>query len=208
MIATKPQVEPGKRLTFDKVNRRTHLYAALFFLPWFFVYGISSAVFNHPKWFDTGSMQWKPLFDREYSAEPSSASTDLRALGGRILLDNGLDGQFMVRRTAGGMVEINQNRFLSNRQITYNPESHHLTARQSVVHWQMVLTRLHTRGGFEAPGFLQHLWSVIVDVIQAAMLVWIASGLYMWWHLKRFRKWGLLALGAGMVLFTAFLLGL
>jgi hypothetical protein len=55
---------------------------------------------------------------------------------------------------------------------------------------------------------LQHLWSVIVDVIQVSMLVWIASGLYMWWHLKGFRKWGLLALGAGMAVFIAFLVGL
>jgi hypothetical protein len=30
----------------------------------------------------------------------------------------------------------------------------------------------------------------------------------MWWHLKRLRNWGLLALGSGLAVFTAFLLGL
>ena len=58
------------------------------------------------------------------------------------------------------------------------------------------------------PGFLRNLWPVIVDVIQVAMIMWIASGLYMWWHLKRYRSWGSAALGCGSALFVAFLLKL
>src|SRR5262245_53858116 len=128
MIATKTRIEPTRRISFDKINRRTHLYAALFFMAWFSVYGVSSAVFNHPKWFDRGPMQSKPLFGREYAAELAPGA-DLRQFAARILDDNGIKGQFVVRRVAGGNIEINQNRFLSNRQITYDLASHRLTAR-------------------------------------------------------------------------------
>lgn len=206
VAAEQTQAQGG--IGFDKINRRTHLYAGLFFLPWFFIYGASSAVFNHPKWFSSGPMQWNALFDREYDAGPLAATPDLRAFGAKTLQDSGLTGEFVVRQDAKGNIEIDQNRFLSNIQLLYNPQAHHLTAKRSVPKWPGLLTRLHTRGGFEGSGRLQYLWSVIVDIVQLAIFVWVASGLYMWWQLKRFRNWGLLALGSGIALFTAFVAGL
>ena len=46
------------------------------------------------------------------------------------------------------------------------------------------------------------------DATAHFMAAQILQGLYMWWHLKRFRKWGLLALRAGGAVLTAFLIGL
>ena len=120
-----------------------------------------------------------------------------------------LKGQFVVRRGPNGTIQVDQNRFLSNVQLDYDPAAHRLTARKSPApKWPNLLTRVHTRGGFEQPGFLENFWSVIVDIVQVGIFVWVASGLYMWWHLKRFRNWGWLALGSGIALFTAFVLGL
>ena len=42
---------------------------------------------------------------------------------------------------------------------------------------------MHARGGFEQEGFLQLSWSVVVDIVCVWMIVWIASGLFMWWEL-------------------------
>ena len=36
------------------------------------------------------------------------------------------------------------------------------------------------------------------------MIVWIASGLYMWWGLPGQRRWGWLAIAAGTVTFVMF----
>jgi hypothetical protein len=195
-------------MPFDKINRRTHLYAALFFLPWFFVYGVSSAVFSHPAWFNRGPMEWTLLSDREYHLDVPPAEADLRPAGLKILNDSGASGQFVVLRNPQGHIQVNQGRFLSVKQYIYDPQSKRLAVRTDQFRWSSLLTRLHARGGFEAPGFLQNLWSVLVDLVQIGIMIWMASGIYMWWHLKRLRKWGFVALGGGVLSFAVFLLGL
>jgi hypothetical protein len=195
---------------FGKINRRTHLYSGLFFLPWFLFYGLSAAVFNHPRWFESADKKRQLLFDRFYPVECPSPVGDLRPFAERALRDSGLDGQFVVRSEHFDSITIVivQDRFLSNTAIRWNSVSRRLTATRSGLDWRKLLTKIHTRAGFEAPGSLQNLWSVIVDVIQVAIIIWIASGLYMWSHLKRNRGWGLLTLACGVLLFAAFLLKL
>src|SRR5579862_7598944 len=86
-----------RRIGFDKINRRAHLYSGLFFLPWFLFYGLSAAVFNHPKWFDGAEVKRKLLFDRPYPVQCPNPVGDLRPFAERALRDSGLDGQFSVR---------------------------------------------------------------------------------------------------------------
>ncbi|MEO8425771.1 MAG: hypothetical protein ABI651_01535 [Verrucomicrobiota bacterium] len=38
-------------ITFDRINRRTHLYLGLILIPWVMMYGISSFVISHHAWF-------------------------------------------------------------------------------------------------------------------------------------------------------------
>jgi len=47
-----------------------------------------------------------------------------------------------------------------------------------------------------------------VDLVCLGFIVWIATGIYMWWQLRRTRSWGFLALGSGVLLFLVFLLAL
>jgi predicted permease len=63
---------------------------------------------------------------------------------------------------------------------------------------------MHGRGGFEQEGLLDRSWSVIVDVVCLAIVIWIASGLYMWWGLPGSRNWGWIAIVAGVVAFVFF----
>jgi hypothetical protein len=210
MNATEPTIWHRRRIGFEKINRRTHLYSGLFFLPWFLFYGLSAAVFNHPKWFEGTEVKRKLMFDRSYPADCPNPVGDLRPFAERALRDSGLDGQFVVRSEHFDSITIViiQDRFLSSTMITWNSTSRRLIAARSGLDWRKLLTKIHTRGGFDETGFLRNLWSVIVDVVQMATIIWIATGLYMWWHLKRYRGWGLVALGVGDVLFVAFLLKL
>jgi hypothetical protein len=205
---TGPLIYRRRRIGFDKINRRTHLYAGLFFIPWFLFYALSSIVFNHPKWFDSGPPKMNLLFDRAWTAEPAPTEGDPRPFVRRALKANDLDGQFFVRWEPDGKIVVDQVRFLFATRISYDPATRRLTAMRAGFSWRTLLTRVHTRGGFDTNGSLQILWAVIVDVIQVAMIVWLASGLYMWWTLRRFRAWGLLALASGFGVFAAFLLGL
>ena len=47
-------------------------------------------------------------------------------------------------------------------------------------------------------------WSVVVNLVCLALIVWIASGLYMWWHLPGQQRWGAIAIAAGTATFVLF----
>jgi hypothetical protein len=68
-----------------------------------------------------------------------------------------------------------------------------------------LLSGLHQRGGFGHGSFMNDLWGVVVDIVSVGFILWVVSGLYMWWHLKQARKWGFVALGSGCAVFALFL---
>ncbi len=74
--------------------------------------------------------------------------------------------------------------------------------------WDQFLTGMHARGGFEDDDLVPLSWSVVVDVFCVAMIVWVASGLYMWWGLPSHRRFGWLTILAGTASFLVFTLGL
>src|SRR5438552_4380409 len=90
-----------KWITFDKLNRRTHLYASMFFMPWVLVYGLSSAVFNHPQWFRGGPAKVESIIDRQYDPGPVPAAGELDAFAEKIQKETGLTGHYIVRGNQG-----------------------------------------------------------------------------------------------------------
>ena len=198
---------PGRRLTFDWLNRRMHLYLALALLPWFLVYGASSVFFSHPTWFEKAPPN-KVLFERAYELEPIPADADLKPIGARIQKDAGLEGHFNVFRSPSGSINLWTTTFMKSTQVTYDPKNHTLKAENSVFRFGSMLTRLHTRGGFDNPGLLHQAWSIIVDLVQLAIVLWVISGFIMWWKLRRHRTWGLLATAAGIISFAIFMANL
>ena len=88
-------------MTFNLINRRTHLYLAMFLLPWFLVNGISSIPFSHHSYFRElyrdGIPQWTVRFERDYD-RPVPHDANLRKIGAQILQDLGLEGAFCINR--------------------------------------------------------------------------------------------------------------
>lgn len=72
-------------LTFDKVNRRAHLYLGLVLAPWFLLYAASGFVLNHGAWFQGGAKgsPWTRTFERPYRLPPVSDAGDKDALAER-----------------------------------------------------------------------------------------------------------------------------
>ncbi len=200
-----PSLQPPA-LSFNKFNRRTHLYAALFFMPWFLVYGVSSLAFSHPTWFNR-EPQWNVLSERDYRFGPIAPDADLRTIAGKIQRDSGLEGEFGLYRSPENVFHLYRPGFITATEIVYDPGKERLVVRETPFRVMGVLQRLHTRGGFEGSA-LNKAWGVIVDLVQIMMMIWILSGLYMWWSLRQLRVWGLLALGAGVASFTLFMLAL
>ena len=66
---------------------------------------------------------------------------------------------------------------------------------------------MHARGGFDQEGMLQRSWSIVVDLVCLAIVVWIATGLYMWWGVP-VPAAEVLSLAAGVSSFLVFTQGL
>ena len=195
-------------MKFPHFVRRLHLYLGLALLSWVAVYGVSSAVFAHPAWFDgfyqDGKPLWAARFDRTYDL-PIPPGANLRDVGARIVADSGLSGSFGANRPNEYQVNVYVFTFWSATQIRYMVKEKRLIAEDRRFRWDHFLTGMHARGGFDQPSLLSKLWGAVVDVVCIGFLLWIASGLYMWWQLRSCRKWGWVALGGGFALFAVFL---
>jgi hypothetical protein len=198
-------------MSFNLFVRRLHLYLALTLLPWFLMYGLSSAPFAHKNWFDAlyndGTPTWKLRAELPYDA-PVPPDEELRQLGARIVRDTGLTGSFGTYRPNPREVHVYVHTFWTATQVKYFTEQKLLRLEDRRFRWDEFLTGMHARGGFEDRRPLNLGWSLIVDLVCVGFLLWIASGIYMWWKLPQTRGWGWLALGGGVAVFVIFLVTL
>jgi hypothetical protein len=130
---------------------------------------------------------------------------DLRAFGAALLKEAGIhDMAFGAYRQSPSQVNVYAHTFLKSTQLRYLTDRKKLVVEDRRFRWDQFLTGLHARGGFDQESFLEDSWGIVVDFVCIAMLVWIASGLYMWWGLRGHRGWGWLALLSGALSFAWF----
>jgi hypothetical protein len=195
---------------FLHITRRTHLYLGIFLLPWFFMYGVSSIPFSHAASLQQslGPAEWTPRVEMAYNIEVP-AGNELRATGERMLKDAGVEpGAFGAYREGGGRISVYRHDFWRATRITYFPDQKRLKAEDRAFRWDHFLTGMHARGGFEQPGILDKSWGIVVDLVCLSMMIWIASGLIMWWQIPGHRMWGGIAIAAGAAAFAIFLMKL
>jgi hypothetical protein len=201
-------------VTFSHLNRRVHLYLGLALLPWFFMYGISSIPFAHNDFFQRldearGLPLWTPRAELTLEATPPADPKALRAFGADLLQRAGIEASnFGTYRQSANQVNVYVYSFWKSTQVKFFVDRKVLPIEDRRFRWDHFLTGMHARGGFEQEGWLQTSWSVVVDLVCLALVVWIASGLYMWWGLPGHRRWGWLAIVAGTASFVLFTLGL
>ncbi len=197
-------------MTFAQLTRRTHLYLGLALLPWFFMYGISSVPFAHNQYFERrDAAKALPLWTLRATHTvdiPVPATADgFRAFGAALLQHAGIAAStFGTYRQSPTQVNVYVYSFWKSTQLKYFPDQKRLTVEDRRFRWDHFLTGMHARGGFDQDGFLVRSWSVVVDLVCLAIVVWIASGLYMWWGLPGSRRWGLVTIAAGAVSFVVF----
>ncbi len=197
-------------MTYSHLNRRLHLYLGMALLPWFFMYGISSVPFAHNQFFDRrdaakGLALWTLRAERTLDVPVPDDTAGLRALGATLLRDAGVDASsYGAYRQSPTQVNVYAYSFWKSTQLKYFVDQKKLTVEDRRFRWDHFLTGMHARGGFEQEGFLLRSWSVVVDLVSVAMIVWVASGLYMWWELPGQRRWGWLAILGGAASFLFF----
>ena len=92
--------------------------------------------------------------------------------------------------------------FLSPVRLNYFLDERRLIAERRSFSLRPFLSGMHTRGGYDMGGFWDSVWAVCVDIVSVGLILWIASGIYMWWGIPSTRRWGWLALGAGAACFA------
>ena len=184
-------------------------------LPWFLMYGISSIVFAHSAFFDTrdkakGLPLWtvrarhayRATVPREPEAQRDFGRTLLRELSPG-LLERPMSSAF---RAGSNTVHVYAFSFLEHTRAEYAIAQGEVKIEDRRLRFEHLLTGMHARGGYDHPGLLPTLWAAIVDLVCIAFLLWIATGLYMWWGVSGHRAWGSIAIAAGAGSFLAFTL--
>lgn len=184
------------------------MYVALFLSPWLLMYALSTLVMNHREIFvakyGRGPVPFKVERELAYAGSfaPDAAPKDI---GRQILVSLDLDGAYGVNRRPDGTIIINRNDLVSPRRITYTPASQKLVVEKMEPRANAFLERFHRRRGFATGYALDTVWAVTVDALIAALVVWVLSGIWMWWEMKATRKFGAVAALGGVAVFAVFL---
>src|ERR1044071_556634 len=177
-------------ISFNKINRRTHLYLGLALLPWLLMYGVSSAIIIHfnpieplPK-----ELAFEKPYDKPVDLKgPNNANNtpELRATAARILKDLDMEGGFWVDKPNADTLHIDRFSFRGNSSLTYSAKKQTLKLERQKMRVPQVIQRMHFRGGFHQPDFANNAWGVLVDLACIAILFWVISGAIMWWQLPK-----------------------
>ena len=198
-------------MNFNTFNRRTHLYLGMALFPWVLMYGLSSLVINHGPFFNKiskeGMPQWTIKTEQPYH-RPVPEKADLQMVATEIMDDFGLRASFFVSRPTPERLNIHVRNFLSSTRLIYFIDEERLLVEELPMQWRNFLIGMHLRGGYGQDLFLDDLWAVMLDLVCLAFLIWVISGIIMWWKFHHLRFWGAVALIGGLATFGWFLLAL
>lgn len=194
--------------------RRLHLYLGLCLLPWLLMYGVSSLPFAHNEYFNrrdaaNGQPLWVPRSERPFSAAVPTDAAALREFGRGVLREVGLEAPNLdAYRANSNTVYVIAYSFLKTVRVTYAIDRQKLIVEDRRFRFDQFLTGMHGRGGFGQDGWLAKSWGIVVDLACLGMIVWIATGYYMWWGIPGHRRWGWAAILGGVATFALFTLRL
>jgi len=200
-------------MTFPHLNRRLHLYLGLVLVPWFAMYALSALAMSHRGLvarLGGGEGEWTHRFTRAYDADltPDADASARRAFARRVVDEHRLECAFHAGRIRDGQIDVMCFTVFAATRFRYDLHERLLTAEDTRFGPVLVLTRMHGRGGFHHDRVGDDLWAMMVDLVCLGLLIWVVTGLYMWWKTPGQRRWGTITLLAGFSCFIAFMLGL
>ena len=190
----------------SRLVRRIHMFTGLFLAPWMVMYALSTLVMAHQEYVNSFYGSKSPVMVKERELDYSrSFPTNLTrdAIAQTILNDLSMDGAHSVSGGRnGGPLVIQRQHAMPQRRLTFDASTSKITIEREEFRTPTVLERLHRRRGYNHPYALEDTWGFTVDVACAGIIIWVASGLIMWWRLPRLRTWGAIAVGGGILSFA------
>lgn len=188
--------------------RRIHAYLGLFLLLFFLKFAISAIPFSHGKKFNEyykDKPQWEKRFERDYQIEvPEKA--DLNVIGGKILTDLGMKGSYGAWWNGSNRIAVHTFSFKGTTRIFYQIKEKKLIVEDKLFRWDHFLHKFHWIGGYHQSRFIHDLFAFMIDLTCLGVIVWVITGLVMWWQIPSTRKWGIAALASGWLSFIVFMI--
>jgi hypothetical protein len=194
--------------SWNLIIRRTHLYLGMFLMPWLLVYGLSTLTLNHREWFAQylpAEPQFLPLWEKPQPLIVPLQDGNLREVVRALLDAHSLQGPFFAQQQ-GRRININVQNFIEPIKVTYDLDRQLLRAEKKKFSLVEVLVRLHFRVGYNGGGTLATIWPMFVDLFCATMLIWIITGLILWWKVRDSRRWGWVTISAGFLAIAVLLM--
>jgi hypothetical protein len=193
----------------SKFIRRTHMYLGLLLAPWILLYALSTLAMAHREAFRLNfetRLPWDKVGEQVLPMQFSAGATP-EFMGEQILQTLHLDGAFRATLSEDkNTLTVLRNEAISPRRITYSVGDGHLLVERQRFVTQPFLERMHRRRGYGAAFVADNGWAGSVDMVIAAITLWVLSGLWMWWELKITRLTGGVVALSGAALFLALIL--
>lgn len=191
------------------VIRQIHLYLGLFLAPWMLIYALSTMAMNHREYFKQhyGGTMVKWQTEKEQTLTPHfKPDASAQEMAASILQSVNDYGNFNANLTRDRQkLTINRSDPVTPRRFTYTPADGKLVIEKQEFRSAPFLEGLHRRRGFQSSFMLDKLWGASVDLVIISMVLWVLSGVWMWWSLKPTRRLGMVMAGVGCALFALFL---
>ncbi len=190
--------------------RRVHTWLGLLLIMFFLKFAVSAIPFSHGRSFNEyykDKPQWRQRYEREYSIELPKDS-DLREIGGRILDELDMHGSYGAWRMGSDRISVNIFSFGNTARVIYNIKDGKVVVEDKVFRWDDFLRKFHWIGGYHQDRFIHDLFAFMIDLTCVAVIIWVMTGLAMWWRIPSARKWGIIALAGGWISFIIFLVTL
>jgi uncharacterized iron-regulated membrane protein len=70
--------------------------------------------------------------------------------------------------------------------------------------WDHFILKFHWVGGYQHDNLIRDIWAFLMDIVFVATIIWVVTGIYLWWKIRQTRLWGAIALGGGVISFLIF----
>jgi len=172
------------------------------------MYALSTLVMAHDAWVKSFYPSRRPALvtDRELDySRAIPANSTREQIAEMILRDLGLEGTYSLTGGRNGQpLVIHRQIAITTRHITFDSSKNKIVVTHDQFRMADFLERLHRRRGYNQYA-LENTWGSSVDLAVVTMVFWSLSGVWLCWELKQTRRWGALALSAGLALFVMFL---
>jgi hypothetical protein len=170
--------------------RGTHLSLGAFCCAFLLMYGVSALQMAH--------FNLRPAVTETTIALRADGAADARAVARQLMERGAVRGVLRNVTATDDGFRFRVERMGVAHQVTWSRtrgEAHIRTQDAGVLG---ALNRIHHTAGLWHESPLLNAWGVFVAIVSAALVLLSATGIYLWFKLKRLRKSGALVLAAGL----------